>query len=88
MIVRGLQLKERKMTRLTKKLSLFLLGLLAFVALFSTFLFFKTIFSNLVPEFMTAEAIPLAIFSGLTWVALSIAVSRLSFDFLSKNRKW
>jgi hypothetical protein len=53
------------------------LGVLVFVALFSTFVFFKTIFSNLVPEFMTAEAIPLAIFSGLTWVALSITVNRL-----------
>jgi len=64
-------------TKLIKKLSSILLGLLVFVALFSTFLFFKTIFSNLVPEFKTAEAIPLAIFSGLTWVALAINLRSL-----------
>ncbi|MCM3575340.1 MULTISPECIES: hypothetical protein [Mesobacillus] len=62
---------------MTKKLSLILLGLLVFVALFSTFLFFRTIFSNLIPEYKTAEAIPLAIFSGLTWVALAITLRSL-----------
>ncbi|MBT2641469.1 hypothetical protein J7I80_04460 [Bacillus sp. ISL-41] len=62
---------------MTKKLSLFLLGVLILAALFSTFLFFRTIFSNLLPEFMTAEAIPLAIFSGLTWIALSITFRTL-----------
>ncbi|WLR57261.1 hypothetical protein LC048_10585 [Mesobacillus subterraneus] len=59
---------------MAKKFSLIFIGFLVFVSLLSTFLFFKTIFSNLVPEFMIAKAIPLALFSGLTFVALSITV--------------
>ena len=59
---------------MTKKFPLIFMGFLVFVALFSTFLFFKTIFSDLVPEFLIAEAIPLAIFSGLSLIALSITV--------------
>lgn len=65
------------MTKLTRKISLIVLGLLAFVALLSTFLFFNTISSNLLPEFMAANAIPLAVFSGLTWVAVSISLKSL-----------
>lgn len=59
---------------MTKKFPLIFLGFLVFVALLSTFLFFKTIFSNLVPEFLIAKAIPLALFSGLSLIALSITV--------------
>ena len=59
---------------MTKKFNLIFYGFLVFVALLSTLLFFKTIFSNLVPEFLIAKAIPLALFSGLTLVALSITV--------------
>lgn len=61
---------------MTEKLPLFLLVFLIFVALLSTFLFFKTMFSDLVPEFLIAKAIPLALFSGLTLVALSITVRK------------
>ncbi|WP_041964188.1 hypothetical protein [Mesobacillus selenatarsenatis] len=59
---------------MTKNFPLIFLGFLVFVALLSTFLFFKTMFSNLLPEFMIAKAIPLALFSGLTLIALSITV--------------
>lgn len=62
-----------------KKFHLIFLGFLVFVALFSTFLFFTTIFSNLIPEYMIAKTIPLALFSGLTLVALSISVKN-KFD--------
>ncbi|MBT2691714.1 hypothetical protein [Bacillus sp. ISL-55] len=59
---------------MTKKFPLIFLGFLGFVALLSTFLFFKTILSNLIPELMIAKAIPLAIFSGLSFIALSITL--------------
>lgn len=59
---------------MTKKFPLIFMGFLVFLGLLSTFLFFKTIFSNLVPEYLIAKAIPLALFSGLTLVALSITV--------------
>ncbi|WP_226674829.1 hypothetical protein [Mesobacillus jeotgali] len=59
---------------MTKKLPLIFMGFLVFVALLSTFLFFNTIFSNLVPEYLIARAIPLAIFSGLSLISLSITV--------------
>lgn len=63
---------------MTKKLPSFLLGFLIFVALLSTFLFFKTMFSDLAPEFLKAEGIPLGLFSGLTLVALAIAVRNIN----------
>lgn len=59
---------------MVNKLQVGSLIFLIVVALFSTILFFKTILSNLNPEFMEALAIPLALFSGLTLVALSISV--------------
>lgn len=62
---------------MTSKLSLISSGILLLIALYSTFLFFRTILSHLHPEFMLAKALPLAIFSGFTWVALSVMLRKI-----------
>ncbi|WP_210365004.1 hypothetical protein [Bacillus sp. REN3] len=55
-----------------RNLRLLLTGFIFIVALISIIFFFSTISSHLLPEYMSAKAIPLAILSGLSLIALSL----------------